>query len=312
MRASASRGEFACTVESEPSWPVFIAWSMSSASAPRHLADDDPVGAHAQRVADEVADRDLRPRPRCSAGAPRAGARAAGASWSSAASSIVTIRSLFGIADESAFRSVVLPEPVPPEMRMLQLRLDAAPRGSRPTPRDSEPMLIMSSSAEALARLNFRIVSSGPGERERRDDRVDAAAVGKARVDHRRRLVDAAADLRDDLVDDAAQVRLVGEADGRLVERAPALDPDLVRAVDHDLRDRVVGEQALERPVAEDVVGDLAREALAVVARDARSRSCRCRRMSAVTRSRSSSGSMATVEELRAELADHAHVDRGS
>ena len=34
-RASASRGELACTVDSEPSWPVFIAWSMSSASAPR-------------------------------------------------------------------------------------------------------------------------------------------------------------------------------------------------------------------------------------------------------------------------------------
>ena len=35
-RAMASRGEFACVVVSEPSWPVFIAWSMSSASPPRH------------------------------------------------------------------------------------------------------------------------------------------------------------------------------------------------------------------------------------------------------------------------------------
>ena len=32
----ASRGELACTVDSEPSWPVFIACSMSSASPPRH------------------------------------------------------------------------------------------------------------------------------------------------------------------------------------------------------------------------------------------------------------------------------------
>src|SRR5438270_2266253 len=32
---SASRGEFAWIVVSEPSWPVFIAWSMSSVSAPR-------------------------------------------------------------------------------------------------------------------------------------------------------------------------------------------------------------------------------------------------------------------------------------
>ena len=35
MRLSASRGVLACTVVSEPSWPVFIACSMSSASAPR-------------------------------------------------------------------------------------------------------------------------------------------------------------------------------------------------------------------------------------------------------------------------------------
>ena len=38
---------------------------------------------------------------------------------SSAASSIVTMRSLFGIDAESAFSSVVLPEPVPPEISML-------------------------------------------------------------------------------------------------------------------------------------------------------------------------------------------------
>ena len=32
---------------------------MSKASPPRHLADDDAVGTHAQRVLDEVALRDL-------------------------------------------------------------------------------------------------------------------------------------------------------------------------------------------------------------------------------------------------------------
>ena len=35
MRPSASRGVLAWTVVSEPSWPVFIACSMSSASPPR-------------------------------------------------------------------------------------------------------------------------------------------------------------------------------------------------------------------------------------------------------------------------------------
>src|SRR5918998_979537 len=35
-RAMASRGVLACSVVSEPSWPVFIAWSMSSVSPERH------------------------------------------------------------------------------------------------------------------------------------------------------------------------------------------------------------------------------------------------------------------------------------
>jgi len=35
-RPSASRGVLACNVVRDPSWPVFIACSMSSASPPRH------------------------------------------------------------------------------------------------------------------------------------------------------------------------------------------------------------------------------------------------------------------------------------
>ena len=53
------------------------------------------------------------------------------------------------------------------------------------------------------------------------------------------------------------------------IEPPLALDPDVERAVDHDLGDGVVGEQALERAVPEDVVGDLGGEPVAVVARDA-------------------------------------------
>ena len=40
-------------------------------------------------------------------------------SWSSAESSIVTIRSVSGIPSESTLRRVVFPEPVPPEIRMF-------------------------------------------------------------------------------------------------------------------------------------------------------------------------------------------------
>jgi hypothetical protein len=53
-----------------------------------------------------------------------------------------------------------------------------------------------------------------------------------------------------------------------VVQAAGALDPDVVRAVDHHLGDRLVGQRTLEWAVAEDVVGDLVGEPLAVVARD--------------------------------------------
>ena len=128
-------------------------------------------------------------------------------------------------------------------------------------------------------------------QRQRRDDGVDAAAVGQARVDHRRGLVDAAPDLGDHLVDDPPQVRLVGEARASSACSRPlALDPDVVRAVDHDLGDGLVREQALERPVPEDVVGDLADQALAIGARDRRSRARAARGCRRCTRSRMTTG----------------------
>jgi hypothetical protein len=96
-----------------------------------------------------------------------------------------------------------------------------------------------------------------PDERQRRDDRVDAGAVGQAGVDHRRGLVDAATDRGDDPVDDPHDVVVVLEDDVRQLELARALDVDLAGAVDHDLRDRLVAEERLERAEADDLVGDL-------------------------------------------------------
>ena len=96
-----------------------------------------------------------------------------------------------------------------------------------------------------------------PDERQRRDDRVDAGAVGQAGVDHRRRLVDAATDRGDDPVDDPHDVVVVLEDDVRELELAGPLDVDLARAVDHDFRDRLVAQERLERPEADDLVGDL-------------------------------------------------------
>src|SRR5205823_4644215 len=53
-------------------------------------------------------------------------------------------------------------------------------------------------------------------------------------------------------------VCVVDEPHLRALDLAGALDVHLVVGVDHDLRDRVVAEERLERAVAEDVVRDLA------------------------------------------------------
>ena len=53
-----SRGVLAWTVVSEPSWPVFMACSMSSASPPRHSPTMMRSGRMRRAVAHQVADGD--------------------------------------------------------------------------------------------------------------------------------------------------------------------------------------------------------------------------------------------------------------
>jgi hypothetical protein len=104
-------------------------------------------------------------------------------------------------------------------------------------------------------------------------------------------------------------VRVVGEPHRRLVQAALTLDPDVRRAVDHDLRHGVVGEQPLERAVAEDVVRDLDDQPLAVVARDrglgaepaADVRDDPVAQLVLV---------QALLEDLRPQVRDHLHVHR--
>ena len=94
-------------------------------------------------------------------------------------------------------------------------------------------------------------------EAERRNDRVDARPVGETGVDHGARLVDAAADGGDDPLDDLHDVLVVLERHVRELQPTFALDVDLLRAVDHHLGDGLVAQERLERPEAEDLVGDL-------------------------------------------------------
>ena len=101
---------------------------------------------------------------------------------------------------------------------------------------------------------------------QRGNDRVESRSVGQPGIDHRRGLVDAAADPRDDAVDDLKQVVVVAEADLRLLDPPFFLDIDVLGPVDHDVADLVVLEQQLERTEAECLVEDLIDQPLALVA----------------------------------------------
>ena len=221
------------------------------------LADDDAVGAHAQGVADELADADL---------ALALDVRRARLERDH----VLLLELELGRVLDRDDALVVRDEGGERVQRRrltgagtagdedVQLARARTRRGTAPPRGVSVPNVDQVVDRVRVAReLPDR--QRRPAQRERRDDRVDAAAVGEARVDHRRGLVDAAADLRDDLVDDPQQVRVVDEGRVGALDLAVALDVDVVVAVDHDLGDGVVAQQRLERAVAEDVVGDLAR-----------------------------------------------------
>ena len=76
----------------------------------------------------------------------------------------------------------------------------------------------------------------------------------QARIHHRRRLVDAAANARDNPVDDGHQVPLVVEPHRRKLELAAALDEHLIRTVHQNVRDGGIVQQLLQRAEAEDLV----------------------------------------------------------
>ena len=112
-----------------PSWPVFMAWSMSRASGPRH----SPTMIRSGRMRSALRTRSrvvTSPSPSMLAG--RVSIRTTCGCWSrsSAASSIVATRSSAGMNADRAFSSVVLPLPVPPEIMMLTRALMQADRNS--------------------------------------------------------------------------------------------------------------------------------------------------------------------------------------
>ena len=83
-----------------------------------------------------------------------------------------------------------------------------------------------------------------------------AVPVRHAGVAQRLGLVDAAAQRRQDPLDRVAQVALVRESDGRAFEPAAALDPHRRGSAHHQLLDRRIAEQRLQRPEPERPLGD--------------------------------------------------------
>ena len=184
-------------------------------------------------------------------------------SLSSAASSIVTTRSCSPMKPDRMLSSVVLPAPVPPDTMTFSRQATAASRKSFICvgPRLAADQVVGAElvGAEAADRHRRAV------ERQRRNDRVHARSVGQPRVHHRAGLVDAPADRADDALDNLLQVALVLEGDlGRLEPPVP-FDVDLVVPVHQDVRDRRIGEQDFERTETEQLVQDVADDALALV-----------------------------------------------
>ena len=158
-RVITSCGELAWRVVSDPSWPVFIAWSMSSVSSPRH----SPMMIRSGRMRSALwksCRMVTAPRPSMLGGRASSGIQWAWSSCSSAASSMVMIRSCGRMEAERIFSRVVLPDPVPPEM-MIFLR--AFTMVSRKTAmRSSSEPKPKRSCIPYFSRVNFRIDSMAP------------------------------------------------------------------------------------------------------------------------------------------------------
>ena len=296
-REMASRGVLAWIVVIEPSWPVFMACSMSKASSPRH----SPRMMRSGRMRSAFLTRSrwrISPLPSMLGGRVSMRPTCGCCSCSSAASSMVIRRSFSEMKADSALSIVVLPEPVPPEMIVVMRAFTAAASTSAICGR-SAPM------STSLFRLNgflenLRIETSGPSTAIGPDRDVDARAVEQARVAQRMRFIDPAADRRDDLVDDAQQMRLVLEAHAGRLEHAAALDVDAFVAVDQDVVDGRVLEQRLERPEPGHLVEDFGDEVVELlrVEREPLDQDVLRRRAAGCAARISSSGSFSSAERL--------------
>ena len=124
-RDKASRGLLACAVVNEPSWPVFIACNISSAS-PERTSPTIILSGRIRRALRTKSRIEICPLPSIFAGRDSKVTTCSCCRRNSAASSIVTMRSRWGRKEETTFKVVVLPEPVPPDTKILTRALTQA------------------------------------------------------------------------------------------------------------------------------------------------------------------------------------------
>ena len=159
-RTRHSCGLLAWMVDIEPSWPVFMAWSMSRASPPRH----SPTMMRSGRIRRQLftsSRMGTAPLPSTLGGRDSSWIQCGCCSCSSAASSHVMRRSLSGMKDERMLSSVVLPEPVPPETRMFMRARTHERRNVMSSGLDDRKRLTTSPGPH-FSLANFRIVRHGP------------------------------------------------------------------------------------------------------------------------------------------------------
>ena len=253
-RLMASRGLLAWTVVIEPSWPVFMAWIMSSVSAPRH----SPMMIRSGRIRRAFLTRSVAvtaPLPSMFGG--RVSRRTTCSCWScsSAASSMVMIRWSCWMKLESVFSSVVFPEPVPPEMMMLSRAFIAASIS-----RSISGVKALNRSRSSWVsgfEPNIRIVRTGPSSASggmialtREPSGSRASTIGEVSSTRR----PTRETIRSMI---CSRWSLSRKIDLRPLDPAPLLDEDVLRAVDHDVADPLVLEQDLQRAEAEGLVEDL-------------------------------------------------------
>ena len=221
-----------------------------------HLADDDAVGAHAQGVAHQLANSDLA--LAFHVGRPGFLAQRVG---------MDLVELQFGRVFDGD-RPLSAGDKATHHIQRRRLARTGAARDEDVQPGDDAgPQKVghlfgQRTKADQVFHVqrDFAEAADGDGrpvERQGGDDGVDAAAVWQAGVHHGAALVNAPADGRDDAVDDVADVLPVHKDDVVAAVDAPAsLDKDFAGSIDHDLGDRGVVEQHLQRAIAGRLVGD--------------------------------------------------------